>query len=70
VKPRGAIVYSVCTLNREENEAIVDASGLEVESLGEQWPQFVQPRRPEFLATTPHRDRTSGFFISRLRSRA
>jgi len=39
-------VYSVCTLNREENEAIVDATGLEVESLGEQWPQFVQPRAP------------------------
>jgi 16S rRNA (cytosine967-C5)-methyltransferase len=69
VKPGGSIVYSVCTLNVEENEAIVDASGLEVESLEGEWPQFAHPRRPEFLLTVPHRDHTSGFFISRLRSR-
>jgi 16S rRNA (cytosine967-C5)-methyltransferase len=70
VKPGGSIVYSVCTLNVEENEAIVDASGLEVESLAEEWPQFVHPRRPQFLLTRPDRDRTSGFFIARLRSPA
>jgi 16S rRNA (cytosine967-C5)-methyltransferase len=70
VKPGGTIVYSVCTLNLEENEAIVDASGLDVESLGEEWPQFAHPRRPEFLLTKPHRDRTSGFFIARLGSTA
>jgi 16S rRNA (cytosine967-C5)-methyltransferase len=69
VKPGGSIVYSVCTLNVEENEAIVDASGLDTESLGDEWPQFAHPRRPEFLLTVPHRDHTSGFFISRLRSR-
>ena len=64
VKPGGSIVYSVCTLNVEENEAIVDASGLEVESLRQEWPQFAHPRRPEFLLTVPHRDHTSGFFIA------
>jgi 16S rRNA (cytosine967-C5)-methyltransferase len=69
VKLGGSILYSVCTLNVEENEAIVDTSGLEVESLREEWPQFAHPRRPEFLLTVPHRDHTSGFFISRLRSR-
>jgi 16S rRNA (cytosine967-C5)-methyltransferase len=66
-RPGGTIVYSVCTLNADENEAVVDASGLEVESLGAEWPQYAHPRRPEFLLTLPHRDRTSGFFIARLR---
>ena len=69
VKPGGTIVYSVCTLNADENEAIVDASGLEVDStLADEWPQYRHPRRPEFLLTQPHRDRTSGFFVARLKS--
>jgi 16S rRNA (cytosine967-C5)-methyltransferase len=68
VRPGGTIVYSVCTISAEENEAVVDASGLEIESLQAEWPQFSHPRRPEFVLTFPHRDRTSGFFIARLRS--
>jgi 16S rRNA (cytosine967-C5)-methyltransferase len=67
-KPGGTIVYSVCTLNADENEAIVDASGLEPVSLQAEWPQYAHPTRPEFLLTLPHRDRTSGFFIARLKS--
>jgi 16S rRNA C967 or C1407 C5-methylase (RsmB/RsmF family) len=46
---------------------VVDASGLAVDSLGEEWPQYAHPKRPEFLLTRPDRDRTSGFFIARLR---
>jgi len=61
------IVYSVCTINADENEAIVDESGLRVEPLGDEWPQFAHPRRPEFLLTLPHVHGTSGFFIARLR---
>jgi 16S rRNA (cytosine967-C5)-methyltransferase len=67
VRGGATIVYSVCTLNADENEAVVDASGLEVQPLGEEWPQYAHPKRPEFLLTLPHRDRTSGFFIARLR---
>jgi len=66
VKPGGLVVYAVCTLNADENEAVVDASGLDVVPLIE-WPQYAHPRRPEFLLTLPTRDRTSGFFIARLR---
>jgi 16S rRNA (cytosine967-C5)-methyltransferase len=66
-EPGGTIVYAVCTLNADENEAIVDASGLEVLPLTDEWPQYAHPTRPEFLLTLPHRDRTSGFFIARLR---
>jgi len=66
VKPGGTILYSVCTLNPDECEAVVDASGLRVVPLGEEWPQFAHPSRPEFLLTLPHVHGTSGFFIARL----
>ena len=68
VRPHGTIVYSVCTLNADENEAVVDASGLGSEDLGAEWPQFRHPKRPEFLLTLPHVHGTAGFFIARLRS--
>ena len=68
-KPGGTIVYSVCTINADENEAVVDASGLEVDpTLVDEWPQFRHPRRPEFLLTLPHVHGTSGFFVSRLKA--
>jgi 16S rRNA (cytosine967-C5)-methyltransferase len=66
VRPGGTIVYSVCTLNPDECEAIVDASRLQVEPLGTEWPAFAHPTRPEFLLTLPHVHGTSGFFIARL----
>jgi 16S rRNA (cytosine967-C5)-methyltransferase len=68
VKPGGIVVYSVCTLNSAENEEVVDASGLEVDDLGAEWPRFRHPKRPEFLLTLPHVHRTAGFFIARLRA--
>jgi len=66
VREGGTIVYSVCTLNPDECEAVVDASGLSVLPLGAEWPQFAHPSRPEFLLTLPHVHGTSGFFIARL----
>ena len=70
VRPGGAVLYSVCTINADENEAVVDETALEPEPLGDEWPQFAHPRRAEFLLTLPQRDHTSGFFIARLRSSA
>ena len=67
VRPGGTVVYAVCTIAAAENEAVVDASGFDVEPLGDEWPQFRHRRRPEFLLTLPHVHRTSGFFIARLR---
>jgi 16S rRNA (cytosine967-C5)-methyltransferase len=63
-RPGGRIVYSVCTLNADENEAVVDASGLRVLPLGDDWPKFRHPKRPEFLLTLPHVHHTSGFFVA------
>ena len=67
VRPGGTVVYSVCTLNADENEAVVDASGFAVDDLGSEWPAFAHPKRREFLLTTPHRHHTSGFFVARLK---
>jgi 16S rRNA (cytosine967-C5)-methyltransferase len=67
VRSGGTILYSVCTLNADENEAVVEAAGLEIEPLGGEWPRYRHPSRPEFLLTRPDLHRTSGFFIARLR---
>lgn len=67
VRAGGTVTYSVCTVNADEAEAVVDAAGLEPEPLGAEWPAFAHPRRPEFLQTLPHVHRTSGFFVARLR---
>ena len=67
VRPGGTVVYSVCTINADESEAVVDASELEVDpTLADEWPQFRHPLRPEFLQTLPHVHGTTGFFIARL----
>ena len=68
VKPGGTIAYSVCTMNADENEAIVDAAGLTVDDLGAEWPAFRHPKRPEFLLTLPHVHGTAGFFVARLKT--
>ena len=69
VKPGGSVVYSVCTINSDESEAVVDASGLEVDAtLGDEWPSYRHPGRPEFLQTLPHVHGTAGFFVARLRA--
>jgi 16S rRNA (cytosine967-C5)-methyltransferase len=67
VKPAGSVTYSVCTIAAVENEDVVDAVGLDVEPLTDQWPEFAHPHRPEFLLTLPNKHGTSGFFVARLR---
>ena len=54
LRPGGRLVYSTCTLCAAENEQVVGAAGLRVES--------------ERLVL-PHRDRTDGFYIACLRGR-
>jgi 16S rRNA (cytosine967-C5)-methyltransferase len=74
VRPGGTVVYSTCTINREESEDVVDAAvsdGLvDVDpTLGDAWPPFRHRARPEFLQTLPHVHGTSGFFVARLRAK-
>jgi 16S rRNA (cytosine967-C5)-methyltransferase len=53
LRPGGTLVYSTCTLSPRENEEQAAGTGLRVES--------------ERLVL-PHRDRTDGFYIARMRS--
>ncbi len=67
VRPGGTVSYSVCTINRDENEAVVDAVGAALDDLGAEWPAFRHPRLPRALLTLPHVHGTAGFFVARLR---
>jgi 16S rRNA (cytosine967-C5)-methyltransferase len=67
VRRGGTVVYSVCTINADESEAVVDAAGLDVDpTFADEWPRFRHARRPEFLQTLPHVHGTAGFFVARL----
>ncbi len=71
VRPGGTVVYSVCTVNTDESEAVIDAVVAEGRAmvdptLGDEWPGWRHPSRPEMLLALPHVHRTSGFFVARL----
>jgi 16S rRNA (cytosine967-C5)-methyltransferase len=77
VRPGGVLVFSVCTLTREENEGAVEAflaadPRFGVEPAGPHLPgaaaALVGP--DGFLRTLPHRHDLDGFFAARLRARA
>lgn len=70
----GVLVYSVCTISRQESEHVVGAFLSEhpefrAEDLRERWPQHAAPDGPH-LQLRPDRDGTDGFFIARLRRAA
>ncbi len=77
LRPGGTLVYSVCTISRREAEdrvaALLDASAsgelppLVVDDLGARAPDLASPHDPRCLQLRPDRDRTTGFFICRMR---
>ncbi|HEX8689312.1 MAG TPA: 16S rRNA (cytosine(967)-C(5))-methyltransferase RsmB [Solirubrobacterales bacterium] len=77
LRPGGTLVYSTCTISRREGEervaALLDAAAagevpsLTVEDLGALAPDLASPHDPRCLQLRPDRDRTTGFFICRLR---
>ena len=69
--PGGALTYSVCTLTDTETLGVIDPflgrGGWSLDDLSASYPRFADPRRGGCLLTLPSRDRTSGFFVGRLR---
>ncbi len=69
VKPGGVLVYSTCTLEREENEAVIEYflskhENFVLECAGDFLP--LQKRAEKMIQLYPQRDGTDGFFIARL----
>jgi 16S rRNA (cytosine967-C5)-methyltransferase len=67
--PGGALVYSVCTISRAEEEGVVQTflaqhPDFTTEDLSGQLPEAGDG---PFLRLFPHREGTDGFFIARLR---
>jgi 16S rRNA (cytosine967-C5)-methyltransferase len=72
VRPGGVLVYSTCTINAAENESQVNSllerrPDFQMEDLTGRYPSYAHPNMPGALLTLPHRDRTAGFFIARMR---
>jgi len=69
VRPGGRLVYSTCSLLRQEDEDVVQASGAEVDDLSGEFPHMASPHLPGALRLLPHVHGTDGFFVARLRGR-
>jgi 16S rRNA (cytosine967-C5)-methyltransferase len=77
LRPGGVLVYATCTISRRENEdrvaALLEASSkgdappLSIDDLGALAPALASTHDSRCLQIRPDRDRTTGFFICRLR---
>jgi 16S rRNA (cytosine967-C5)-methyltransferase len=77
LRPGGTLVYSTCTISRREGEDVItvlerqagagEAPRFSVDDLGALAPGLASPHDSRCLQLRPDRDRTTGFFICRLR---
>lgn len=72
LRPGGVLVYSTCTISATENERQIESflarnSGFALEDVTHEQRSHPHPNMPKAVLTMPHRDRTAGFFIARMR---
>ena len=73
VKPGGTMIYSTCTINKEENventRYIVEKHGFVLESLDAYLPENLhsETTKQGYLQLLPGRHKTDGFYFARLR---
>jgi 16S rRNA (cytosine967-C5)-methyltransferase len=73
LKPRGILVYSTCTLTREENQQVIDSflarnPEFELQDAARYLPVEAKHMiSGKYFEALPHRDDTDGFFAARLR---
>lgn len=72
--PGGALVYSVCTISRQEGPEVIEDflrrhEDFAPENLSERHPDYAAAGIGPHLQLLPHRERTDGFFVARLRRR-
>lgn len=73
LKPGGVIVYSTCTLTRDENEQVVESfltahREFELENAAGYLPEQAKPMvQGSYFLALPHRHNTDGFFAARMR---
>ena len=73
VKGNGVLVYSTCTLSKDENDCMVESflnkhEEFELEDAARYLPGSASHMvRGKYYQALPHRDNTDGFFAARMR---
>ena len=73
LRPRGTLVYSTCTLTREENESVIEDflenhQRFVLDEAAEYLPEQAKSMaRGRYFLALPHRHNTDGFFAARMR---